>query len=347
MLRPSISILLRVGGQYATSIVYADVRNYFLMAVSHFNTGHGAKHKKAKKPASQKMKLAVLTSFLAPVGSSSTAAEEKETPEESLYRFASMGDLEVSLKVRSINTSEIQQTPFHVCPTTTTQYPHCTASFNACSIVRYIPLRRRLPCRLLQGVTKAIREIKMIRLGDTEPIHVRMPKVLNQRDTDEVSVMEYAVSCANTTSGTAVVTRLLKEEGVVLEDKDDYGWTPLLWAAYCGKCDVLLKLIEAGADILAEDDFGRGLFHHLALYPDTIKYLKDLVRGYVDKWKVANAAANGGRRGAQTTTQRAAGKVRGIVLKIPWYVCLYACTCISALQSRPIPPPIRDAFLSP
>ena len=138
MLQPSIRILLRDGGQYATSIVYADVRNYFLMAVSHFNTGHGAKHKKAKKPASPKMKLAVLTSFLAPVGSSSTAAEEKETPEESLYRFASMGDLEVSLKVRSINTSEIQQTPFHVCPTNTPTALHRLMHAQLCGIFLFV-----------------------------------------------------------------------------------------------------------------------------------------------------------------------------------------------------------------
>ena len=122
-----------------------------------------------------------------------------------------------------------------------------------------------------------------------------MLRVFKQRDKDGVSVIEYAISAAKSMDGYAVMARLLKEGCVDLEDKDDCGWTPLLWAAYCGHHQMVLRLIEAGANILVADDFGRTIFHLLALNVDNIKSLKGIVATYIEKCKKQPGGGDGGR----------------------------------------------------
>ena len=43
-----------------------------------------------------------------------------------------------------------------------------------------------------------------------------------------------------------------------------YGWTPLITAAYYGKCDVVLDLLDTGADVNAQKNVSRC---HLRLEP--------------------------------------------------------------------------------
>ena len=159
-----------------------------------------------------------------------------------------------------------------------------------------------------KGVASTIREIKMIRLGDTEPLHERMPRVLRQRDESGDSVLDYAVTGSNAVGSHAVASRLLKEGCAHLEDKDDYGWTPLLWAAYCGHFDVVKLLLGHGANILAEDDFGRNIFHLIALTAGNIGSLKEIIHKYSDSRKTRPdrgggcGAGGGGARHRGTPT---------------------------------------------
>jgi ankyrin repeat protein len=53
------------------------------------------------------------------------------------------------------------------------------------------------------------------------------------------------------------VVKLLLEKGADLEAKDEFGRTPLSWAAEEGHEGVVKLLLEKGADLEAKDEFGQ------------------------------------------------------------------------------------------
>jgi ankyrin repeat protein len=60
-------------------------------------------------------------------------------------------------------------------------------------------------------------------------------------------------------NGHEAVVRLLLEKGAELESKDNYGQTPLLWATRNGHEAVVRLLLERGAKLESKDNYGRTL----------------------------------------------------------------------------------------
>ena len=58
-------------------------------------------------------------------------------------------------------------------------------------------------------------------------------------------------------NGHEAVVKLLLEKGADIESKDDYGRTPLSWAAEGGHKAVVKLLLEKGADMESKDDYGQ------------------------------------------------------------------------------------------
>ncbi|KAH7000722.1 ankyrin repeat-containing domain protein [Ilyonectria destructans] len=52
------------------------------------------------------------------------------------------------------------------------------------------------------------------------------------------------------------IVKLLLEKGADVEAKDEYGRTPLSWAAEDGHEDIVKLLFEKGADVEAKDKHG-------------------------------------------------------------------------------------------
>ena len=61
------------------------------------------------------------------------------------------------------------------------------------------------------------------------------------------------------------ITRCL-QAGAQLEERDQYGWTPLHWAASCEDVEPVMALLEAGANTNAQTDDGETPLHAAALF---------------------------------------------------------------------------------
>ena len=95
------------------------------------------------------------------------------------------------------------------------------------------------------------------------------------------------------------VLKLLLETGIYLEPRDNAVFrTPLMRAAAHGHTENVRMLIEAGADIDAEDEDGWTALHHAAFRGQTEAALVLLENGAANKairieqWLAADAAAN-------------------------------------------------------
>ena len=62
---------------------------------------------------------------------------------------------------------------------------------------------------------------------------------------------------AAATNGDAAAAGELLQKGANIEAKDNLGWTPLIWAAYQGRTDVVTLLLEKGANIEAKGNAGQ------------------------------------------------------------------------------------------
>jgi ankyrin repeat protein len=61
--------------------------------------------------------------------------------------------------------------------------------------------------------------------------------------------------------GHVEIARLLLQNGAEVNAKERNGWTPLHWAAYRGHFDILHLLVENGADLEAKDIHGFRALH--------------------------------------------------------------------------------------
>jgi ankyrin repeat protein len=134
----------------------------------------------------------------------------------------------------------------------------------------------------IEGLIATLRDAKMIRLGDTEPIHERIKRLLNTPDEHDRNMLDYAIVANNAENGFGVMVQLIKE-GCDVNGRDDCGWSPLHWAAYCNRPKMMFRLIEAGADVCALDDEHRSIFHVLALSAPTLPSLKAIAEAFIAK----------------------------------------------------------------
>ena len=65
----------------------------------------------------------------------------------------------------------------------------------------------------------------------------------------------------------AEVMRIIEDDSVDMVDiVDDVGWTPLHYAAYFGHMDIVLALLEAGANPNNQNEYGETALHFAALF---------------------------------------------------------------------------------
>jgi len=72
--------------------------------------------------------------------------------------------------------------------------------------------------------------------------------------------------------------------------KDNDGWTPLFWAAFSGRTDIVRALLEKGANVNAIDDSGK-----TALMSAAVRGHTDTVRALLEKGADVNAKSKAGR----------------------------------------------------
>ena len=73
----------------------------------------------------------------------------------------------------------------------------------------------------------------------------------------------------------------LLDHGANINFQDEHGFTSLSWAAYCGKEDVCLLLLERGADGRIEDQDGRNAAWHAAAGPHCAEALMRMIKAGV------------------------------------------------------------------
>lgn len=91
-------------------------------------------------------------------------------------------------------------------------------------------------------------------------------------------------------------------EPVVLEEKDDVGFTPLFWSVYHGDDEVMKRLLEAGANMYAKDKHGSTVLGTAAWYGHS-KCVKGLLEkcdtGHAKEANEAGMTALGGAKVAR------------------------------------------------
>ena len=73
----------------------------------------------------------------------------------------------------------------------------------------------------------------------------------------------------------SIPTNILMDNGAKLEGRDAMGVTPLQLAVEQASDDIICRLIEGGADIKTQDDYGRSVMHRVAAVGD--KATTDLI----------------------------------------------------------------------
>ena len=90
-------------------------------------------------------------------------------------------------------------------------------------------------------------------------------------------------------NGDLIKVQTALEKGANPNTKDEYGWTPLHWAAFWGRVKIVKLLLECGADPKAKDNIGLTPLH-IAAQEGRVKIVKLLLECGADPW----IADNGG-----------------------------------------------------
>ena len=121
--------------------------------------------------------------------------------------------------------------------------------------------------------------------GSQADVEEALDKGADVNATAKVQVQTWEVSSltplhlASALNDDPGVAMLLLDRGADIKAEDDYGWRPLYWAAnYNDNPEVVSLLLDRGADIEAEDDGGRTPLHWAALSndnPEVVALLMD------------------------------------------------------------------------
>lgn len=83
-------------------------------------------------------------------------------------------------------------------------------------------------------------------------------------------------------SGNIAQVKTILKGGADANHKFSLDWTPLMWAAYWGRLEMAELLLDSGADVNAQDQYGATALLHAAWKPDSLPMIRLLVERGAD-----------------------------------------------------------------